>query len=101
MARFVLAFRGGMPKSPAEGQKMMREWNDWMAALGKALVEPGAGFGKSRFLVAPAKETAAPDPLSGYCIVEASDHDAAVKLASKNPIFSLGGTIEIVPEKKM
>lgn len=101
MARYVLVFRSGMPDSPEEGQKMMEKWNAWMAELGDALVEPGAGFGKSRYLTAPDNEAAAPDPVSGYSIVEAVDHDAAIAMASKNPIFSLGGTIEIAPEMKM
>ncbi len=101
MPRYALVFRGGMPETPEQGERMMQDWNAWMADLGAALVEPGAGFGKSRFLTGPGAETAAPNPLSGYSIVEASDHDAAVALASKNPIFGLGGTIEIVPEMKM
>lgn len=101
MPRYVLVFRSGMPSSPEEWQKMMEQWNAWMEDLGDALVEPGAGFCKSRFLAAPDRETAAPDPLSGYSIVEAADHDAAIALAAKNPIFSLGGTIEIAPEMKM
>jgi hypothetical protein len=100
MPRYILAFRGGMPKTPQEGQKMMQDWNGWTSALGKALADPGAGFGKSRFLTSPTHETTASDPLSGYCIVDAADHDAAVAMAAKNPIFSLGGTIEVVPEKK-
>jgi hypothetical protein len=97
MPKFILAFRGGMPKSPDEGQKMMASWNAWIAEMGPALVDRGAGFGKSRFLVAPGKEGPAGDALSGYSIIEAPDMDAALKAASRNPIFSLGGTIEVAP----
>lgn len=95
MPRFILAFRGGMPKSPQEGQKMMADWNGWMEGLGAALVDKGAGFGKSRFLAGSGREEKAGDPLSGYSIVEAADVDAALDMARRNPIFSLGGTIEV------
>lgn len=98
MTKFVLAFRGGMPKSPEEGQKMMADWNVWMAELGDALVDPGSGFGKSRFLVGPGREERAGDPLSGYSVIEAADIDAALEISGRNPIFSLGGTIEVAEQ---
>ena len=83
MPKYILAFRGGMPKSPEEGQKMMTDWNAWMDELGERLVDPGAGFGKSRFLVGPAEEGSAGDPLSGYSVVEAVDMDAALEMAGR------------------
>ena len=95
MPKFILAFRGGMPKNPEEGQKMMTDWNGWMEGLGSNLVDKGAGFGKSRFLSASDREEKAGDPLSGYSVVEASDIEAALTMARRNPIFALGGTIEV------
>ena len=76
MSRFVLVFRGGMPKTPEEGEKMMTDWNAWMGELGDALIDPGAGLGKSRFLTGPGKEEVAGDPLSGYSVIEAADIEA-------------------------
>jgi hypothetical protein len=90
-----------MPKSQEEGRQMMADWNGWMDKVGPALVDKGAGFGKSRFLSAPDREEKAGDPLSGYSIVEASDIGAAMDLARGNPIFLLGGTIEIAEMMQM
>jgi hypothetical protein len=101
MTQYLLAFRGGMPKTPEEGQKMMADWNTWMGDLGKALVDSGAGLGKSRFLVAPGKEGSIDGALSGYSVIEASDYDAALAMASKCPIFSAGGTIEVAETMQM
>lgn len=101
MPKFILAFRGGMPKNPEEGQKMMTDWNAWMDQLGPALVDKGAGFGRSQFLAASGHEQKSGDPLSGYSIVEASDITAALHMARKNPIFSLGGTIEVAELMQM
>lgn len=100
MSRFVLVFRGGMPKTPEEGEKMMTDWNAWMGELGDALIDPGAGLGKSRFLTGPGKEEVAGDPLSGYSVIEAADIEAALEIAGRNPIFSLGGTIEVAEQLK-
>lgn len=101
MPKFILAFRGGMPSSPEEGQKMMTDWNAWMDEFGPALIDKGAGFGKSRFLAAPDKEQKSGDPLSGYSVIEALDIEAALDMARKNPIFSLGGTIEVAEMMQM
>lgn len=101
MPKFFLAFRGGTPKTPEEGQKMMADWCGWMDRLGSRLVDKGAGFGKSRFLSAADREEKAGDALSGYSIVEAADIEAALDLARKNPIFSFGGSIEVAEYKHM
>ncbi|MEX0955462.1 MAG: hypothetical protein WDZ83_09650 [Rhizobiaceae bacterium] len=101
MPKFMIAFRGGMPSSPEEGQRMMLDWNAWMEQLGPALVDKGAGLGKSRFLAAADREQQAGDPLSGYSTVEAPDIDAALDMARSNPIFSLGGTIEVAEMMQM
>lgn len=101
MPRFILAFRGGMPKSPEEGEQMMTDWNAWMAKTGDALVDPGAGFGPSRCLATPDREESCGDPLSGYSVVEAGDIEAALDIARGNPIFALGGTIEVAPLMEM
>lgn len=100
MSHYLLAFRGGMPKSPEEGEKMMQAWTAWMADLGDALVDPGAGLGKSRFLTGPGQEDTAGDALSGYSVIEAADIEAALEIAGRNPIFSLGGTIEVAEQLK-
>jgi hypothetical protein len=101
MAKFILIFRGGMPKNPEEGQKMMTDWNAWMAGLGAALVDPGAGLGKSHYRTAPGQAGTCPSPISGYSLVEAQDMDAALQMADANPIFGLGGTIEVAEAMQM
>jgi hypothetical protein len=101
MPRFTLAFRGGVPKTPEEGEKVQADWSAWMEALGPALVDKGAGFGKSRFLAAADREERCGDPLSGYSVVATDDIEAALALARRNPIFTLGGTIEVAEAMQM
>jgi len=101
MPKFALAFRGGMPRTPEEGQKMMADWNVWVADLGPAMVDKGAGFGKSRFLTHAGVEGQIEGALSGFSVIEAKDIEAALSLAGKCPIFDLGGTIEVAPWMEM
>ena len=101
MPKYVLVFRGGMPKSPEEGQKMMTDWNAWIGDCGAAMTDTGAGVGKSRYLTAPGTEGVCPSPVSGYSVVEAKDIDAALAIAGKCPIFSAGGTIEVAEAMQM
>ncbi len=100
MTQFVLVFRGGVPSTPEEGEKIMEAWGKWAAGLGEALT-PGSILGMSRYLTAPGVEEACPGPVSGYSIVEATDMEAALEMAGKNPIFSAGGTIEVAQVVEM
>jgi hypothetical protein len=95
MTKFVYVFRGGMPKTPEDGQKMMAAWNGWLSDLGDAVLDPGAGVGKSRFVTGDGKDTSDAHPVSGYMLVDAPDMETAVSYARKCPIFMSQGTIEV------
>ncbi len=101
MPRFLYVFRGGMPKTPEEGQKMMTDWNAWLTDLGDAVENPGAGVGKSRFVTGDGKDTSDAHPVSGFMLVHAEDIDEAVAFARKCPIFSADGTIEVAEAMQM
>jgi hypothetical protein len=95
MPRFLYVFRGGMPKTPEAGQKMMADWNAWLVELGDAVADPGAGAGKSHFVTGDGKDRSDAHPVSGYMLVTAPDIDSAVAMARKCPIFLADGTIEV------
>lgn len=101
MSKFIYIFRGGMPDTPEAGQKMMTDWNNWLAGMGDAVSDRGAAMGKSSFLDAKGNEAAAGDPVSGFMIVEAADLPAALRHAKACPIFSAGGTIEVAQALEM
>lgn len=101
MTKFVYVFRGGMPKTPEDGQTMMTAWNAWLADLGDAVLDPGAGVGKSRFVTGDGSDAPDAHPISGYMTVEAGDMDGAVAMARKSPIFLFDGTIEVAEALQM
>lgn len=88
MAKFVLVYHGGkMPETPEEKDRVMAAWGAWMEGLGDALVDPGNPFGPPKSIGGEAS-----DPATGYSILEAPDQDAAVEMASGNPMTSEDGT---------
>ena len=98
MTKYLLNYHGGgMPETPAEGEKVMKAWNDWMGVLGKALVDGGNPTGPSRTITASGKvsDGGGANPSTGYSILEAKSLDDAVKLAKGCPIFISGGSVEV------
>lgn len=98
MTKYLLNYHGGgMPDTPAEGEKVMKAWNEWMGGLGKALVDGGNPAGASRTIAASGRvsDGGGANPSTGYSILEAKDLDEAVSLSKGCPILKSGGSIEV------
>ena len=93
MAKFILVYRGkatDMSDMTEEQQaKVMEGWKSWMGKVGSALTDVGNPFGPGAGLVDDGSIRDA-NALSGFSIVEASDLDAARKLADGHPYLSEG-----------
>lgn len=104
MSKFLYVYHGGSaPESEAEGQKVMKAWTDWLASLGKAVVDGGNPVGMSKTLHPGGRVTndGGTNPTSGYSMVEARDIDDAVAKAKACPHLASGGTIEVAPVIEM
>jgi hypothetical protein len=102
MPNYVLWFTGGgMPDAtPAQQAAVMKEWMDWFAGLGKALVDQGKPFSGAAKTIAPdgtVTKGAPGTPGTGYTILKATSLTAAVKLAKSCPVLK-GGAHVIVYE---
>lgn len=98
MSKYLFSYHGGsMPDSPAEGEKVMKIWTDWMGSLGKSLVDGGNPTGPSKSIDKAGKvsDGGGANPVTGYSIVEAKSLDEAVKLAKGCPQIKAGGSIEV------
>ena len=98
MPKFILAYHGGSaPEDPAEGEKVMAQWNAWYGGIGAALVDGGGPAGMS--MTVSASGVAADggaNPLSGYTVIEAADQAAACEMAKGCPMVLDGsGSVEI------
>lgn len=98
MPKYLLGYHGGgMPDSPAEGEKVMAAWNAWMGTLGKSLVDAGNPTMPGKTIAANGKvsDGGGSNPISGYSIIEAKNLDEAVKLSKGCPQLAGGGSIEV------
>src|SRR5262245_38139583 len=68
----------------AASQKMMNDWEKWMKAHEKVLVDKGAPLGKTKRVNSQGIADIRND-LNWYSIVEAESHEAAAKIFADNP----------------
>jgi hypothetical protein len=97
MPKFLVTYHGGgMPESDEGRQQAMAAFGAWIAATGKALVDPGAPLGASK-TVSPdsVADGAARGPANGYSILDAADLDAAVDLVRAHPYVERGGSLQV------
>lgn len=105
MAGYLFLYRecsNNVDLSPQEMQAHMQKWMDW---IGQGIndgwmTNPGDALKGGRTLHADKSTTDGPfaeskEIVGGYSIIEASDLDAATKLAQGCPIFDDGGCVEI------
>jgi hypothetical protein len=78
-------------------QSFMDAWAAWAQAHESALVDPGSPLFRKR-LVTGDGVVDFEDAKTGYAMVEAASHDAAVEMFSTHPHLSLitGNSIEVI-----
>jgi hypothetical protein len=98
MANYLLVYHGGgMPEGEAETAKVMAAWDAWFHQLGGALVDGGNPASGTKVLSADGSVAdGGPTSPSGYSIIKADSHDAAVALARACPVLAGGAMIEVV-----
>src|SRR3954451_12050755 len=103
MAKFVALFmgypEGRQPPPPDEATiaRGMAAWGAWMADHAAQVVDTGGPLGKTK----KADKSGISDArnlVSGYVIVEAPSHDAAVRLFENHPQFAIfpGESVEVM-----
>lgn len=105
MTNYILIYNGGgMPESPAEQAKVLKEWEAWYGTIGSGVVDQGDPFtGKAKTVGSDGKISDGPvgTPASGYTIIKADSLDAAAGIAKKCPILKSGGKISVYETMKM
>ncbi|MFN8631679.1 MAG: hypothetical protein U0838_15585 [Chloroflexota bacterium] len=97
MANYLLVYHGGQPQSEADGAKVMAAWDTWFHQLGDAVVDGGNPASGTKVL-SPDGSVAdgGPTSPSGYSVIKAGSHDAAVALSRGCPVLAAGGMVEVV-----
>ncbi len=97
MAEYLFVYHGGgMPDTPEEGARVMAAWQAWYGAMGEAVSQGGAPVGMSKTVSGSGvTDDGGANPASGFTVVTADSHDAAVEMAKGCPILESGGTVEV------
>jgi hypothetical protein len=96
MAKFVFVYTGGsMPEDEAAREAGMAAWGAWFGSLGSAVTDPGNPFAGASTVTAGGVTEGSSSGASGYTVVDAADHAAAVEMAKGCPILQHGGTVGV------
>lgn len=104
MKEFVLIFRLADMADAKPSPEQIQERMSWMAGLaaqnkladkGNTLSPVSAKTIKPGNVVSDGPYTEIKEFIAGYVIVQAESLDEAVELARTNPIFKIGGNIEV------
>jgi len=69
--------------------EVMAAWGAWFGSLGTALVDGGSTFVEGAIVTSDGAHELGDDasPITGYCIIEAADMDAALDLVAGVPVI--------------
>lgn len=98
MSKFLLLmhYTGNYPTDEAGQAEMGQAWGGWYGSIGAGIVDAGGQGGRATAITASASSDLS-GAVTGYTIIEAADHDAAVEIAKRNPIVvSDQGTVDVI-----
>ena len=98
MRYLLVYYGGGLPETPAQQARVMKQWTTWFTRLGPAIIDPGNPFsGKVNKIDADGSvaKGAVGRRASGYSIIEAPSLDAATKLAKSCPVIRSGAQVAV------
>ena len=104
MKHFALIFRLNKIEDFKPSPEQMQERMNWLAGIaaqnkladkGNTLIPTNAKVVKSNNLVTDRPFTEIKEYISGYMVVSTATLEEAVEIAKANPIFKIGGCIEV------
>lgn len=104
MKDFILIFRLNKDSEIKPSPEQIKERMDWLGNLakqnkltdkGNTLSPIGAKTIKSDKSVADFPHSEGKEIVTGYVIVKAETIDEAVEIAKANPVFNVGGSVEV------
>lgn len=85
-----------MQSDPVSIADARRAFVQWAEQAGPALADIGAPVRSSTTIAADsARDGVAGEPLMGWSIIEAADHDGAIQFVRNHPFLSRGGIVQV------
>jgi hypothetical protein len=89
MSTYILAFRGRPDRMG--GPEQEAAWGRWFGEIGPRVVGSGSRLGR----VTTVGKANAEMVMTGYTLIEADSHEAAVEVANGCPGLTNGGAVEV------
>lgn len=100
MSKYVFIYHAPMtpdeaaPPTPEQMEAIMGEWMAWAGKVGDGMVDFGTPLGGGVRVTTDGTSPSTRE-VTGYSIIEAADHDAALALAQDHPHLNMPGGCEI------
>ena len=97
MPQYIFVYLGGeYPASPAEGQKHLEKYQQWLHSLGDAVLSPAVPF-KDTHTVRPdgSAEPGTMSAMSGLSIMRMGSMEEAIAAAKRCPFLEINGVLEV------
>ncbi len=97
MAQYMITYLGGrQPATQAEGQAHFAKYRQWLNALGEAAISPANPLRNTHTVTSDGTVTEQGQTgMSGYTIIEAESHEAAIAIAQRCPFLEMDGSLEV------
>ncbi len=97
MPQYMITYLGGrQPVTQEEGQAHFAKYRQWLDALGDAAISPANPLKNTHTVTSDGTVTdKGQTGMSGYTIIEAASHNAAIEIAQRCPFLEMGGSLEV------
>jgi len=97
MPKYIFVYLGGeQPSDPVQGKKHFEKYQDWLNALGKAVLSPAIPFKDTHTIQANGKASPGTmSTMSGFSIIQLNSMEDALEAAKVCPFLEINGTLEV------
>ncbi len=97
MAQYIICYLGGAePATPEEGKQHFAKYNEWLTAMGDAVVNPASPFKDTTTVQSDGTvEPGSMSAISGFTVIDVDSMEAALEHAKACPFLELGGALEV------
>ena len=97
MKQFVLVYLGGNhPSDPAEANKHLMKYTEWLTSLGDSVVVPTIPLKDTTTVSSDGGiQAGGGSAMSGFTIIKADSIEKALSIAQGCPFLEIGGQLEV------
>jgi len=97
MPQYIFVYLGGeYPASPEEGQKHFEKYQQWLMALGDAVISPAVPFKDTHTVQSNGTtEAGSSTGMSGLSIIRLGSMQEALAAAKSCPFLEINGALEV------